>query len=159
MKYVYLGLGSNLGDKRQLIQEAAFALDSHKKINLLKSSSLYETEPVGYKEQDSFINAVLKIETSLDPYALLECCLSIEKKMGRCRNRRWGPRRIDIDILLYQGFRSEDKHLTLPHPRMLERGFVLVPLVEIAPDLRVENVTIAELAQNSNGVEKLISSV
>lgn len=129
---IFLGLGSNLGDREQNIIAAIRRLDDHPQIIIQKVSSLYETEPVGFTDQPAFLNAAVSITTGLEPLALLAVCLKIEKQLGRIRTERWGPRTIDIDMLLYHGFIVEDSTLVLPHPRMEKRNFVLVPLGEIA---------------------------
>ncbi len=130
---VYLGLGSNLGDKRKNIRNAVKLLREHVKV--IKVSSLYKTKPVGYTDQPDFLNAVLEIKTSVAPSGLLRIVKAIEKKMGRRRTFRNGPRVIDIDILLYEGRRVKTSRLTIPHPRLNEREFVLAPLREIGPRL------------------------
>ena len=100
-------------------------------------SSLYETRPVGYTEQPDFINLVAEVETSLDPHRLLRRCLEVEQEMGRVREAHWGPRLIDVDVLLYGDEVIADEELVLPHPEMLNRAFVMVPLLEIAPGLEM----------------------
>jgi len=145
MAKAYLGLGSNLGDKKTNLTTALELLYKNPLIEVLKSSSFYETEPIGFNEQDWFLNAVVKVETSLDPYKLLSFCQAIEDRLRRKRLIRWGPRTMDVDILLYENFSSEDPMLTIPHPRMAERAFVLVPLEEIEPDLKIEGQSIVEL--------------
>lgn len=131
----YIGLGSNLDDRQANIIEAIKKLSSITDIVLVNRSSLYETEPVGYKDQAWFINAVVEINTILSPRRLLEVCLGIEDGMGRVRKIQKGPREIDIDILLYGGLIINEVGLRIPHPAMHERRFVLVPLLEIAPHL------------------------
>jgi 2-amino-4-hydroxy-6-hydroxymethyldihydropteridine diphosphokinase len=134
---IVLGLGSNIGNntsREDNIATAIKLLDSHPRITVEKISSLYETEPVGLKEQPSFINAVIVIKTDLLPLELLDVCLAVEKKMGRVRELRWGPRNIDIDLLVYNDVTMTDAALELPHPRMAERKFVLIPLAEIADE-------------------------
>lgn len=130
---VYLSLGSNLGDRIGNIQQAVQMLAAHPKIRLLSSSSFYETEPVGLKNQPWFINVAIAIETELTPHALMDWCLSTEAKLGRVRNpeQRFGPRTIDIDILTYGSLVLHEENLEIPHPRMHERACVLVPLLEI----------------------------
>ncbi|MGI6226437.1 MAG: 2-amino-4-hydroxy-6-hydroxymethyldihydropteridine diphosphokinase [Peptococcales bacterium] len=147
----YLSLGSNLGDKRQNLEEAIRMLKEHKQIKVIKISSFYETEPVGFKEQDWFLNIAVKIDTSLKPYELLEYCQEIEEKLQRKRIIRWGPRSIDIDILLYENFTSQDEKLIIPHPRMLERAFVLEPLLEIEPDLVLDGIPIYQILKQLKG--------
>jgi 2-amino-4-hydroxy-6-hydroxymethyldihydropteridine diphosphokinase len=131
---VYLALGTNLGDRANNLADARDALKGCAR--LLRESSLYETPPWGVTEQPAFLNQVLKAETSLPPHELLAALKKIEKIMGRVPSVRYGPRLIDIDILLYGRITLESPELVIPHPRMFERAFVLVPLCEIAPDLR-----------------------
>lgn len=130
----YLGLGSNIGDRISNIKDAIGRLIELDGTYVMSVSSLYETKPVGYIDQPDFINCVVKIETEYDPYQLLEAIQNIEKNMGRTRNIRWGPRIIDIDILLYGDTKVQADDLEIPHPRMMERSFVLAPLLEIADD-------------------------
>ncbi len=127
---IYLGLGSNLGDKKGNLKKALELL-SQSGIKIEKKSSLYQTKPYGCLEQEDFYNIVIKVETSLSPQELLKLCQKIEKKMGRQRTIRWGPRLIDIDILLYEDLSLDEKNLALPHPGLFKRSFVLLPLVEI----------------------------
>lgn len=133
---IALGLGSNIGSEKNTrednIASAIRHLQEHPEIKVDKISSLYETEPVGLKEQPSFLNAVVSITTSLTPQELLAICLSIEREMGRVREVRWGPRNIDIDLLIYHDVEMNENALELPHPRMPDRKFVLIPLLEIA---------------------------
>ena len=137
MKQVYLSLGSNIGNRIQFLENAIEKIERLPKTILKQKSSYYETDPVGYTNQDKFINQVIEIATELDPYHLLEHCLNIEQSLGRVRLEHWGARTIDIDILLYEGFSSSTETLTIPHPRMTERQFVLIPLSEIAPMLSI----------------------
>jgi GTP cyclohydrolase-4 len=130
---VYLGLGSNLGDRMSNLASAVERLS--RKITIKKISSVYETEPVYYKEQPLYLNAVLSAVTELDPFELLNFVKSIESDLGRQPSFRNAPRIIDIDILFYGGRIVETPELIIPHPRIAERAFVLVPLAEIAPDL------------------------
>ncbi|NLM21841.1 MAG: 2-amino-4-hydroxy-6-hydroxymethyldihydropteridine diphosphokinase [Peptococcaceae bacterium] len=131
----YLSLGSNQGDKKNNLEAAISLLANSQEIKILSISSFYETEPWGGVEQDSFLNMVLKIDTTLSPLKLLHRCLEIEGILGRKREMRWGPRIIDIDILIYQDVRIDSDELTIPHPYMEQREFVLAPLREIAPEL------------------------
>ena len=143
----YLSLGSNLGTRDQYLKQAIQGLCASKRIKLIDFSSIYETEPVGFTEQPNFLNMVVKVETDFSPFDLLDQCLSVEKFLGRKRILRWGPRTIDLDILLYNQENIETEKLMIPHPRMLERAFVLVPLAEIDPDLKtMEGETIRVLA-------------
>lgn len=133
---VYLSLGSNMGDRHKNLQAAVAALARLPRTWVERCSSVYETAPVGYEEQPSFLNAAVELRTELDPRRLLRETQAIEKTAGRVRDGvRWGPRPLDVDILLVDGVESGEPWLTLPHPRMEERGFVLVPLAEIAPGL------------------------
>lgn len=133
MAKVYLGLGSNLGDRAANIKKALQLLESQVAITTV--SPLYETEPVGIKEQPWFLNAVCAGQTALDPQALLTFVKGIEKKMGRTPTVRFGPRLIDIDILFYDDLVLESPTLQIPHPRLTHRAFVLVPLAQVAPHL------------------------
>lgn len=135
MAITYLGLGSNLGDRRRNIEDAIKLMAQRKDIKVREVSSLYETEPVGYENQRWFINGVLKVETTLKPRELLEALKEIEEALNRKRDLRWGPRTVDLDILLYDDKKIEAQDFVIPHPEMHRRAFVLVPLAEIAPDL------------------------
>jgi len=133
----YLSLGSNMGDREANVRKALDHLATNPRIRVMKVSSLYETAPIGVTDQNDFFNAVALIETDLDPTDLLDAILDIEKIVGRVRNLRWGPRVIDIDILLYDDVEINTPELTIPHPEMMNRAFVLIPLAEIAPDLEL----------------------
>jgi 2-amino-4-hydroxy-6-hydroxymethyldihydropteridine diphosphokinase len=128
----YLALGSNVGDREEYIEQACFLLEKNPNIHVAKRSSNYETEAEGGGEQAPFINAAIEIRTKLDAHKLLEVCQEIETALGRERESEWGPRTIDIDILLYDGDIISDDKLQIPHPLMHERMFVLKPLREIA---------------------------
>ena len=134
-KTCYLGLGSNLGERQQSLDRAVHLLETTEGVAVLDLSSTHETEPVGMTEQPKFLNAVVKIACKLAPEELLDRCQRIEDRLGRVRTVRWGPRTIDIDILLIEGVTLDTEDLTVPHPRMCEREFVLAPLAEIAPEL------------------------
>lgn len=132
----WLGLGSNLQQPVAQLNEALYRLGETAGVEVLQISSFYQTPPWGDEQQDDFINAVVQIETSLDPIPLLHVLQSIEDLMGRQRSeRRWGPRLIDIDLLLYADVQYQSEELELPHPRMHERAFVLVPLSELEKTL------------------------
>lgn len=134
----WLGLGSNLQRPAAQLQTALDKLSQLAGVELLRVSGFYRTPPWGDGQQDDFINAVALIETSLEPVPLLKALQSVENDMGRRRsNRRWGPRIIDIDLLLYGGLQLRSEELELPHPRMHERAFVLVPLCELDASLRI----------------------
>jgi len=131
----YLSLGSNMGNRMNNLKEALKRLQSDYTVTVVNVSSIYETDPVGYEEQDLFLNMVAQINTTLSPYQLLEACLQVEKDLGRKREIYWGPRTIDLDILLYNDENIITEMLVVPHPRMHERSFVMIPLVEISPDI------------------------
>ncbi len=134
MAFVYLGIGSNLGDRKANLLEATKMLDDHESITVIKVSSFFETEPVGYEKQGMFINGALSCETTLGPYDLLSFTQEVEYNLKRIKTIRWGPRTIDVDILMYDSLELMDNpRLIIPHPRMTEREFVLLPLAEIAP--------------------------
>jgi 2-amino-4-hydroxy-6-hydroxymethyldihydropteridine diphosphokinase len=127
----YIGLGSNMGDRTGACRRALELLNRAGRITAV--SSLYCTEPVGYREQEEFINAVAEVETGLSPHDLLTVCQAIENELGRVRLVRWGPRAVDLDILLYGNTVIKMPDLLIPHPQLSLRGFVLIPLCEIAP--------------------------
>lgn len=131
----YISLGSNMGDKESNLREAIEKIRNTKYINIIKESSIIDTEPWGYEEQDSFKNCVIEIKTLLTPKELMTNLLVIEKEMKRERIIKWGPRIIDLDIILFDDIITEDDYVTVPHPRMEEREFVLKPLSEIAPNI------------------------
>lgn len=134
MPNVFLSLGSNFGDKEKNILSAVKLIEKIPEIKIIKGSSIYETEPVGFKEQEYFFNMVLEIYTDLSPFKLLQKLEDIEDRLGKNIKRRWGPRSIDIDILFYGDQIIEGKELTIPHPLINERRFVLIPMAEIAGD-------------------------
>ena len=125
MVQAYLGLGSNIGDRKQQLLKAIDLIGNIKGIKVTKQSSIYETAPIGYTDQPNFLNLCLEIETELSPQQLLKHCLDIEQQLHRVREIRWGPRTLDIDILLYSDNIIETDNLSIPHPRMQERAFVL----------------------------------
>ena len=140
----YLGLGGNLGDPAAAMGAALRALDGAAGIEVAAVSSLYRTPPWGVTDQPDFLNAVAALDTRLMPRALLQACLDAERALKRVRDMRWGPRTIDLDILLYGNQRIDEEGLQVPHPRMSARAFVMVPLAEIAPDAVVDAKTAAE---------------
>ena len=135
MYAVYIGFGSNIGDRLAHIQNAIHTLSKTEGITLQRISSIYTTDPVGYEAQAQFLNGVAAIQTSLSPLPLLRTLKDIETAIGRKHRIRWGPREIDLDILIYGDLCLQTEKLVIPHPEMHLRGFVLVPFAEIAPDL------------------------
>ncbi|EIJ80058.1 2-amino-4-hydroxy-6-hydroxymethyldihydropteridine pyrophosphokinase [Bacillus methanolicus PB1] len=127
----FIALGSNIGDRYAYLKKAVLELDSFEEIKVVRTSSIYETDPVGYEDQNKFLNMVIKVNTSLGPFELLDICLDVEQKFGRKREKKWGPRTIDLDILLYNNENIETEKLKVPHPRMKERAFVMIPFMEI----------------------------
>jgi len=135
MNTVFISLGSNIGNRLQYLQRAVSLLELIGQVNVVKVSSVYETDPVGYEEQAAFLNMVVEVETSLTPHEILKECNKIEAELGRTREIHWGPRTVDLDILLYNEENMKTQDLIIPHPRMMERGFVLIPLVELQANL------------------------
>ncbi|PFE00251.1 2-amino-4-hydroxy-6-hydroxymethyldihydropteridine diphosphokinase [Bacillus cereus] len=133
---VYVSLGSNIGDRYAYLLEAIELLNKNPYIQVKDVSSVYETDPVGYTDQNRFLNLVIKISTNLLPQELLKITQKVEIDLGRKREIRWGPRTIDLDILLYNQENIEAENLIVPHPRMFERAFVIVPLLEINRDIK-----------------------
>ncbi|MTI18346.1 2-amino-4-hydroxy-6-hydroxymethyldihydropteridine diphosphokinase [Rhodobacteraceae bacterium RKSG542] len=156
---VALGLGSNMGDTKAMIDAAIEALQAVDGIDVLDRSSDYRTPPWGPVPQDDYRNCCVTAMTTLAPVDLLATCLNIEAKLGRVRDERWGPRVIDIDLLLYGAETVEEHGLQVPHPRMGERAFVLVPLAEILADAVLADgrsvAQAAETAQDKDGISKL----
>ena len=137
MAVVYIGLGSNIGDRTQHLVDACATLHRHPAIAVQAVSSLYHTAPVGFSAQDWFLNAVARLDTTLSPPALLGVTQAAERQLGRVPTWRWGPRLIDIDILLYDTRQVHTPCLTIPHAALHKRRFVLVPLAELAPDVQL----------------------
>jgi 2-amino-4-hydroxy-6-hydroxymethyldihydropteridine diphosphokinase len=154
---VYIGIGSNQGDPVENCRRAIGGIVSDGRNRLVRCSSFYRTEPMGRKDQDWFVNGVVLVETSLGPGQMLEFLLSLEKEMGRVRRERWGPRVIDLDILFYGEEIIDEENLQVPHPRLHERRFVLIPLKEIAPDLKHPRLgkTISQILAASEREEKV----
>lgn len=128
----FLGLGTNLGDRRRYLRDAVGAL-----VDLVAVSPVYETEPVGGPEQGAYLNIVVELNTAQAPDDLLEVCWELERSAGRERIERWGPRTLDVDILWIEGVVAAQERLTIPHPRMTERNFVMQPLLDLDPDFDV----------------------
>lgn len=141
MSTAYIGLGSNMGDKLGNLNDALSNIKKLSDTTISLVSSVYQTAPEGYKDQDWFLNAVVRLETSLSAQSLLKELLNIENQMGRVRTIHWGPRVIDLDILLYNMNTINQPDLIIPHPRIMERAFVLVPLLEIEPQLEMPSGT------------------
>ena len=138
MNDVYLSIGTNIGDRKRNLQEAVRLLTEAEGIKVIRVSSIYETAPVGYLDQDAFLNIAVYVKTVKSADEMLVTCQSIEQELGRVRLIRWGPRSIDLDILLYNQENIESEQLIVPHARMYERAFVLVPLMEIASTQSVQ---------------------
>jgi 2-amino-4-hydroxy-6-hydroxymethyldihydropteridine diphosphokinase len=159
MADVLIALGGNLGDVRATFEKAIANICGMTQGVLLARSSDYATPPWGEEEQARFINACIEIETSLDPHALLFTLHKIEKKLGRDRahEKRWGPRTLDLDLIAYDDVKVDKPELTLPHPRLFERAFVLVPLAEIAPDRVIagRSIKAALAGLSTDGIERL----
>jgi 2-amino-4-hydroxy-6-hydroxymethyldihydropteridine diphosphokinase len=147
MARAFLGLGSNLGDRAAQLRTAVASLP-----DLVATSPVYETDPVGGPEdQGPYLNLVVELETNLGPRALLEVCRSLERAADRVRAERWGPRTLDVDVLLIVGTTVDEPDLQVPHPRMAERRFVLAPLADLAPDL----ISPAQVAAAGGDVRRL----
>ena len=159
MADVLIALGGNVGDVRATFQKAIANICGMAQAALLARSSDYTTPPWGELDQARFVNACIEIETSLDPHALLFTLHKIEKKFGRDRGNetRWGPRTLDLDLIAYDDVSIDQPELTLPHPRLFERAFVLVPLTEIVPDRRIagRDLRAALAGLSTDGIERL----
>ncbi len=143
----YIGLGSNLGDKKSNIKKALGLLDASPGVWMKRVASLYRTAPLGYIEQDWFLNTVAEVDTILQPHGLLALLLETEERLGRVRTVRWGPRTVDLDLLIFGKKEIESLDLVVPHPRMAGRAFVMVPLAELVPELKIPGMgKAAELA-------------
>jgi 2-amino-4-hydroxy-6-hydroxymethyldihydropteridine diphosphokinase len=153
MKHVaFVGLGSNLDNPVAQVSHALDALDNLPQTSVLRRSSLYRSAPVGYLEQPDFVNAVAQLETELTPHALLDALLALEHESGRTREFCNAPRTLDLDVLLYDDLQHHEHGLTIPHPQMHRRAFVLQPLLEIAPDSVIPGVgAAADAAQQCTG--------
>ena len=134
MTLAFLGIGTNLGDRLAFLQGAVDGLAVTPGIQVVGVSPVYETDPVGGPEQPDYLNAVVAVETSLGPHELLAECQRLEQEAHRVRGERWGPRTLDVDVLLHGDERVDTPDLVVPHPRAAERAFVLVPLADLAPD-------------------------
>ncbi len=141
-----IGLGSNVGEKARNIARAIELLCADGKVALVRSSRFYRSDPWGILEQDWFVNACAAVLTDLDPHDLLDRCLEVERRLGRVRGRKWGPRLIDVDVLTYRGQEIDAPRLKVPHPLIEQRSFVLLPLAEIAPDEVIRGRTVRAIA-------------
>lgn len=151
MAEVGIALGSNLGDSRGLLIQAARRLALRSDVTLVAASKIYRTSPWGVVDQPDFLNACLIVETTLEPYKLLDACQVVETALGRQRGIKWGPRKIDTDILWYDDLNLDTDRLIVPHPHMLDRDFVMVPLSDIAPERIFSDQSVAERAQMFSG--------
>ncbi|MFC0190402.1 2-amino-4-hydroxy-6-hydroxymethyldihydropteridine diphosphokinase [Fictibacillus aquaticus] len=140
MNSVYISAGSNLGDREAYLIKAIELLDADPDISVQRVSPIYETDPVGYTDQPAFLNLTLLLKTNCDPHQILAKAQEIELKLERKRKEKWGPRTLDLDILLYNSESIQTGQLNVPHPRMHERSFVLIPLSDIASDLQIPGV-------------------
>lgn len=153
----YIAMGSNLNDREGLLRQAVEYLRQQPGVQVLRVSGIYETDPVGYTDQPAFLNMAMAVETTLSPIELLHVLFKAEQLLGRVRDIRWGPRTIDLDLLLYGDVTMDDEELTLPHPRMMERAFVLVPLADVIDSShplqdRVSTTAAAALQDGKEGI-------
>ncbi len=159
MAFALIGLGGNVGDVRGTLARAVEAFCEGEEVRLDARSADYRTPPWGVVDQPPFVNIALKVETLLTPQALLQRALKVEASLGRNRatEQRWGPRTVDIDVLAYDDLAFSVPGLTLPHPRMLERAFVLLPLADVAPDWRIDGRPVSEWAAklDATGIERI----
>ena len=132
-----IGIGTNIGNRSENIKNAVEALELLPEVSVLRCASIYETDPWGYTEQQSFYNTVVEVETNISPDMLLGACLGIEAGMGRVRELKNGPRIIDLDLLIFENYKNNTKQITVPHPLIGERDFVLIPLKELYEDMNV----------------------
>ena len=160
----YIAVGSNIGNPLQNCTEAIHKISKNNYIKVISKSSFYQTSPIGQIKQECFINSVVKINTSLDPESLLPYLLNIETEMGRIRKEKWGPRIIDLDLLFYDSLILNKEALTIPHPELQKRNFVLIPLCEIAeslihPKLKKTIRTLLKESTDDSTVDKLSSDM
>lgn len=159
MRKALIGIGSNIGDRKEHIDTAIEALNHIPSVKVARMSPIYETEPWGYVNQENFYNAVIEVETNLTPNTLLGVCLGIEAGIGRIRNIKNGPRVLDLDLLLFEGRECMSAELTLPHPRMFERDFVLIPLRDLYPEMKIYKkynlVHYYDMLEESKSMKKL----
>lgn len=151
----FIGLGSNMVNPSSQVRQAMQLIDQLPETRVLARSSLYRSAPVGYLEQPDFINAVVQVETALAPNALLQALLALEQQQGRTREFLNSPRTLDLDVLLYDDLQHHEHGLTVPHPQMHKRAFVLLPLLEIAPECLIPGVGSARQAMGQCGDQQL----
>ena len=154
MNKSYLGLGTNIDDRLNYLNQALKILNSHSDIKVSKKSKVYETKAWGYTEQADFLNMCIEIETNLEPNDLLHVCQDVERKLNRERKIRWGPRTIDVDILFFNDIILQEENLEIPHPRIKERAFVLIPLIDLNNKLKIDNVSIDEYLKSLTTEER-----
>ena len=142
----YIALGSNLGDRLGQMQSALKALAADDRLKVLQISPVYENRAIGMGKANDFLNAIVGVETSMEPLALLDHCLAVESQLGRVRTGKWTPRSIDLDIIAYGDEIIDHERLQVPHPRIAERDFVIHPLSSIAPDLEIQGQSVAHLS-------------
>lgn len=153
----YLSLGSNLGDRSANLQEAVDRLQAYPHVEVIRVSPCYLTEPAGYREQPWFLNLAAEVDIVLEPREFLRILQAVERGMGRTRPIHWGPRVIDLDLLMQDDREIREPDLVLPHPRLLERGFVLVPLADLVPELRLPNgERLKTYLENNNFAAKVL---
>jgi len=150
----YIALGSNLGNREQSLRDAVISIDQHSQIEVNQLSSIYETDPVGFTDQPAFLNMAIRVSTTLTASDLLSVQFAIEEKLGRKRELRWGPRTIDLDLLLYDNISMETDRLILPHPRMMERAFVLVPLYDVLDAMHFQYDEIGQISNEALRMRK-----
>lgn len=154
MTQVFIGMGANQGDPAENLKAALKLINNYPGITVNNVSSVYLTEPVGYEDQPWFHNCVAELATDLEPLKILAVLQDIENQLGRVRTIRWGPRTVDLDILLYDGIELNEHKLIIPHPRMKERAFVMIPLAEIAPEVLLDGETAGVVSKRMKGGEK-----
>lgn len=157
MTEAFIGLGGNVGEPRRAMTVALDMLDARADVAVKAVSPLYRTPAWGKTDQPDYLNAVARISTGLSARQLMALCLETERALGRVRAERWGPRTIDLDVLLFGSETIDEAGLSIPHTRMAERAFVMVPLADIAPDLVIDGVTASDLASSlpGDGIEKV----
>lgn len=154
MNKAYLGLGTNMGDREEYLSSAVKLLNNNKNITVTNKSKIYETKAWGYTDQADFLNICIEIETSLDEYELLKACQDVELKLNRERIIRWGPRTIDVDILFFNDIILNNEDLYIPHPRISERAFVLIPLMDLNKNLFIKGKVIGEYLNSLTNEER-----